>query len=89
MKLTSMMRNMPAASIPPLVFQLLHFVKNDSHMSRELLINTNEFFSSQLTTADREGEPSNLDLDSIELVENERGTAEELMQAESTGDRKY
>ena len=81
-KLTSMLKRLQASSIPPLVFQLLHFVKQNSELSKELLKTLNELFASKISPEEREGGSSNVDLDSIEIVSNESGTVEELMQAE-------
>ena len=81
-KLVSYFKKLPASSIPPLVLQLLQFLKDSQPLSRQLLATINEFFSSRLTPEDRDGAASNVDLDSIELVSDD-GTKEELMQAES------
>ena len=82
-KLVSFLRVLPASSIPPLVLQLLQFVKHSQSLARELLNIINEFFSTKLSPGDRDGTVTNLDLDSIEMV-GEEGSREELMQAEST-----
>ena len=82
-KLVSFLRVLPAPSIPPLVLQLLQFVKHSQSLSRELLNIINEFFSTKLSPGEREGSVTNTDLDSIERV-GEEGSRDELMQAEST-----
>ena len=84
-KLVSFLRRIPATSIPPLVLQLLQFVKNNQSLSRELLNIINEFFSTRLSPGDRDGSDTNLNLDSIEMVgEDDSREREELTQAEST-----
>ena len=84
-KLVSFLRKLPATAIPPLVLQLLQFVKYNQSLSRELLNIINEFFSTRLSPGDRDGSVTNLNLDSIEMVgEDDSREREELTQAEST-----
>ena len=87
-KLCSMIKKIPAGSIPPLIFQLLNFVKHSSSLSRQLLSHINHFFSTKLTPEDRDREVGgdktcNMDLDSIELVADDN-TVAELLAAETT-----
>ena len=79
-----MFKKIPASSIPPLIFQLLKYVKNNQSLSKDLLKTINNYFSTKLSPEDRDGTVSNVDLDSIELVSPGENTVAELLQAEST-----
>ena len=84
-KLVSFLRVLPATAIPPLVLQLLQFVKHSQSLSRDLLNIINEFFSTRLCPGDRDGSVTNTNLDSIELDDGDNSRErEELTQAEST-----
>ena len=84
-KLVSFLRVLPATAIPPLVLQLLQFVKHSQSLSRDLLNIINEFFSTRLCPGDRDGSVTNTNLDSIELDDGDDSRErEELTQAEST-----